>query len=167
MTLKAKTWLKNSLDLIFTLSMLGASQIETKNVWFPVCMFIAVLSGVSLFAIKKESNEEIKINTFFLFFKPVVISIFSMLLFKKAFDKNSLMTALNTIPILGMYLLVRNPFFTLYNRIGNWAIIDNVVPLIVLLILTLVHINIIFQVILTFISWIILVNLTWNLKKSQ
>lgn len=170
-----KLWAKNVLDLIFYAcialipSFTNANN-TVKYPYFPIDMFILSVIGVALYILKNQSGKELKVNTFFLFLKPMILSIILSLVTHKNFDlKSILMTFFDTIVIIPMYLLCKNPFIELYDRIGKWAIFDFVIMAFTLLLTVLSHANILLSIIIPIVVFMAVVTATWNnakLKKS-
>jgi hypothetical protein len=134
---------------------------------FVMLMFFAMISGVTLYVLKNESKKDMKINTLFLFLKPFIIGEICTF-FGKPFDLViAVGNFLNLALIVCAYLLFRNPFQILYKRIGVWAVIDNIIPAILLAVLAILHINQVIAGLLTLLSWMIMIRITWNFKRKD
>ncbi|WP_041720683.1 hypothetical protein [Alkaliphilus metalliredigens] len=168
-----KVWLKKCLELIFNVSIISTTflvdikEYTVSNPWYPIASFFALLSGFTLYSLKEDSNEELKIDTIFLLVNPLIIGIFIRFVFHESLNfKFIIINFVNYLFVIIIYLGLREPFFTLYKRIGKWAILVHIITGFVLLILVLLNANIFLRVIIPFSTWIILVLLTWNSKNQ-
>ncbi|MFL0163965.1 hypothetical protein [Candidatus Clostridium helianthi] len=167
---KKIVWYKNWLDVIFNLSIAltplcinGDNSIQYP--YFPIVMFMLTVSGVSLYALKRESKYNLKVNTLFLFLKPFLLGVVIQIITTHAFDlKTTIENFLNICVIVVLYMWCERPFFSLYKIIGKWAIFDFIIMAITLLITVEAHLHWLIQVVLSLSSFIIAVKLTWKYK---
>ncbi|MET3212150.1 UNVERIFIED_CONTAM: hypothetical protein ABIC26_005166 [Paenibacillus sp. PvR008] len=164
-----KVLLKKMMELLLNISVVSAGWLnDGKSPYYVILMFFAITSGITLYALKKESTKEIKINTFFMFLQPFLIGLVGGFFFGKPFNMEFIIVNFLTIVlIVVMYLIFRNPYQILYDRIGWLVIIDNLIPAVLMMFLTLFHVNMIAQVLVTFLCWMFLVRVTWKFKRKS